>query len=95
MPRIIKNIFYTLCVLTACGCRPSAENNGKKVFNINLDQNLTSIDPAFARNQNALWMINQVFNGLVQVDNVLNVVPAIAKSWEVSADGKDYTFHLR
>lgn len=95
MPRIIKNIFYTLCVLTACGCRPSAEDNGKKVFNINLDQNLTSIDPAFARNQNALWMINQVFNGLVQVDNVLNVVPAIAKSWEVSADGKDYTFHLR
>lgn len=95
MPRIIKNIFYTLCVLLACGCRPPAENNGKKVFNINLDQNLTSIDPAFARNQNALWMINQVFNGLVQVDNVLNVVPAIAKSWEVSADGKDYTFHLR
>lgn len=95
MPRIIKNIFYTLCVLTACGCKPSAEDNGKKVFNINLDQNLTSIDPAFARNQNALWMINQVFNGLVQVDNVLNVVPAIAKSWEVSADGKDYTFHLR
>lgn len=95
MPRIIKNIFYTLCVLTVCACRPSAENNGKKVFNINLDQNLTSIDPAFARNQNALWMINQVFNGLVQVDNVLNVVPAIAKSWEVSPDGKDYTFHLR
>ncbi|HEY0175187.1 MAG TPA: ABC transporter substrate-binding protein [Pedobacter sp.] len=95
MPRIIKNIFYTLCIFAACSCKPSAENKDKKVFNLNLDQNLTSIDPAFARNQNAIWMISQVFNGLVQIDNVLNVVPAIAKSWEVSPDGHDYTFHLR
>lgn len=62
---------------------------------MNLEQNVTSIDPAFARNQYAIWMINQVFNGLVQIDSVLNVVPCIAKSWEVSPDGLQYTFHLR
>lgn len=62
---------------------------------MNLDQNLTSMDPAFARNQNALWMINQVFDGLVQVDSVLNTVPSLAKSWEISADAMQYTFHLR
>ena len=65
------------------------------MFNINLDQNLTSLDPAFARNQNAIWMINQIFNGLVQVDKKLNTVPCIAKSWQVSADGLNYTFDLR
>jgi len=95
MPRIIKNIFYALCVIALCSCTPSAEDNGKKVFNLNLDQNLTSMDPAFARNQYAIWMINQIFNGLVQIDSALNTVPAIAKSWEVSADGLSYTFHLR
>jgi len=62
---------------------------------MNLDQSLTSMDPAFARNQYAIWMINQIFNGLVQVDDQLNVIPAIAKSWEQAADGKHYTFHLR
>jgi len=95
MARIIKHIFYTLCVVTLYNCTPSAENQDKKVFNINLDQNLTSIDPAFARNQNAVWMINQVFNGLVQIDSALNITPCIAKSWAVSADGLQYTFQLR
>jgi len=95
MARIIKHIFYTLCVVTLYNCTPSTENQDKKVFNINLDQNLTSIDPAFARNQNAIWMINQVFNGLVQVDSTLIIKPCIAKSWSATADGLQYTFHLR
>lgn len=62
---------------------------------MNLDQNLTSMDPAFARNQNAIWMINQIFNGLVQIDSALNTVPCIAKTWQVSEDGLTYTFNLR
>lgn len=53
------------------------------------------MDPAFARNQDALWMDNQLYNGLVQIDDSLHVQPAIAKSWEVSADSKVYMFHLR
>lgn len=53
------------------------------------------MDPAFARNQNALWMDNQIYNGLVQVDDSLHIVPCIAKSWELSLDGLTYTFHLR
>lgn len=95
MPRIIKDIFLTLCVIALCSCSPSAEDQGKKVFNLNLDQNLTSLDPAFARNQYAIWMINQIFDGLVQIDSALHTVPSIAKSWEVSADGLSYTFQLR
>jgi len=62
---------------------------------MNLDQSLTSLDPAFARNQYSIWMINQIFNGLVQVDDQLNVIPSIAKSWEAAPDGMHYTFHLR
>lgn len=62
---------------------------------MNIDQGLTSMDPAFARNQNAMWMINQVFNGLVQIDSVLNTVPCIAKSWQISNDRLTYTFSLR
>jgi len=37
-----------------------------------------------------------IFNGLVAFDETQNkVVPALASSWDVSADGLSYTFHLR
>src|SRR6478736_6067697 len=74
-------------------CNRQDESDGKKVFYLNLDQGLTSLDPAFARNQNVLWMANQIFNGLVQIDDSLNIKPCVAKSWEISDDGKTYTFH--
>jgi peptide/nickel transport system substrate-binding protein len=40
-------------------------------------------------------MDNQLYNGLVQIDDSLHIQPCIAKSWDVSADGLLYTFHLR
>ena len=95
MRRIINNIFWFLCLLFVVACGGKSTDEGKKVFNINLDQNVTSLDPAFARNQNAIWMINQLFNGLVQVDDSLNTKPCIAKTWQMSADGLTYTFNLR
>lgn len=95
MRRIISYIFCVSFVFTIFACNNSNQQNGKKVFNINLDQNVTSLDPAFARNQNAIWMINQIFNGLVQVDKDLNTIPCIAKTWEIGKDNLTYTFHLR
>lgn len=90
-----KYIFWIFCCSIIFSCRKNATDNGKKVFNINLDQGLTSIDPAFARNQNAIWMTNQIFNGLVQINDSLQTVPCIAKSWQVSEDAQTYTFNLR
>src|SRR5215217_343541 len=95
MHRIITYLFCALPLLTLLSCGGSSGDGDKKVFNMNLDQNLTSMDPAFARNQNAIWMINQVFNGLVQIDSALNTIPCIAKTWKVSGDGLTYTFALR
>jgi len=60
-----------------------------------MDEGLTSMDPAFSRNQNAIWATNQIFNGLVQIDDSLVTRPCIAKSWEADTIGTTYTFHLR
>ena len=95
MHRTIINIFWISCVIALGACSRNSDQEGKKVFNINLDQNVTSLDPAFARNQNAIWMINQIFNGLVQVDSALNTIPCIAKTWQISDDQLTYTFNLR
>lgn len=92
---IILFLGFLVCMGGFTACNNADKLNKKKVFNINLDQGLTSLDPAFARNQNVLWMTNQIFNGLVQIDNDLNILPCVAKSWEISTDGSIYTFHLR
>ena len=76
-------------------CNTSDHDNNKTIFNLNLNDGLSSLDPAFARNQNTLWMDNQIFNGLVEVDDSLRIQPCIAKSWDISPDGEQYTFHLR
>ncbi|MGN7986590.1 ABC transporter substrate-binding protein [Pedobacter sp. 22226] len=90
-----KYIFWIFCVILVFSCKENNDHKDKKVFNINLDQGLTSIDPAFARNQNAIWMTNQIFNGLVQIDSSLQTIPCVAKSWQVSDDALTYTFNLR
>jgi len=90
-----KYIFWFFCAIILNSCKENSTSGNKKIFNINLDQGLTSIDPAFARNQNAIWMTNQIFNGLVQVDSNLQTLPCIAKSWQVSQDALTYTFKLR
>ena len=87
-------ILCLLCAMIA-SCGQLDKNQHQTVFNLNLDEGLTSLDPAFCRNHNTIWMDNQIYNGLVQIDDSLKTSPCIAKSWDISADGKVYTFHLR
>jgi len=67
----------------------------KKVFHYNETSALTSLDPAFSRVQANTFAVSQLFNGLVDFDNELNIVPAIADRWDLSDDGRTYTFHIR
>jgi len=54
-----------------------------------------TLDPATAAEATSVSYIIQVFSGLVRLDENLQVAPDIAQSWDKSADGKTYTFHLR
>lgn len=94
MNKLVVLLFLVPMVLLSA-CHTKSPGSHKTVFNINMEEGLTSLDPAFCRNRYTIWMDNQVFNGLVQVNDSLKVTPCIAKSWEVSADGLLYTFHLR
>jgi len=85
-----------ILLILANGCRPKYPGDeNRTVFRYNESAGITSLDPAFARNQANIWAVNQLFCGLVQLDDSLRVRPCIARRWEISADGKEYTFHLR
>lgn len=82
-------------VFVLCSCGKEKHNTDKKVFRYNEAANISSLDPAYAKDQAMIWIDVQLYNGLVQMDNQLNVKPSIAKSWTISKDGLEYTFHLR
>jgi len=90
-------LFLFLCtvyMLTSCGYHRDLSDN-QRVFHMNIPAGLSSLDPAFARDQANAWMVNQLFDGLVSLDSGLRVIPAIAHSWEISDSGTVYTFFLR
>lgn len=89
--------FCYLLVQTACQPTDSKVNTeaSRKIFRYNQDSGISSLDPAFAKDQANIWVIHQLFNSLVQTDNELNIKPCIAKSWSVSDDGLTYMFTLR
>lgn len=96
----MKSLFYyisTVCIiflLNSCS-KKQTSNQELTVFRYNESANIQSLDPAFSRNQAIIWPCNQLFNSLVLLDNELNVKPDLAKSWQISEDGKTYQFVLR
>jgi len=82
-------LFFTSCD----GKTNSAKDN--HVFRYNEHTNILTLDPAFARVNGDIWAVNQIFNGLVQLDDSLNVKPDIAKGWEIKDSTLTYAFTLR
>lgn len=61
------------------------------VYNGGESANLRDYDPATTYSSGD----KLVFSGLVSLDPHLNITPDLAETWEVSADGTVYTFHIR
>ena len=93
--KALKYLFTVLYLLNLTSCSDVDNEDKKTVFRYNEHTNISSLDPAFAKNQSNIWVVNQLFSGLVQLDDSLKVHPDIAKSWSISADGKVYQFILR
>ncbi|OIQ28326.1 MAG: ABC transporter substrate-binding protein [Bacteroidetes bacterium MedPE-SWsnd-G2] len=94
---LLINYFSVCCVLVVLfSCHTNSNSDRDHlVFRYNEHKNIGSLDPAFAKDNADIWAVNQLFNGLVQMDANLNVKPCIAKSWTISPDGLLYTFNLR
>jgi len=92
--RYLSLFFFLFFLLQGC-LNMNKEEKGKTVFRYNEAANITSLDPAYARDQANIWAVHQVFSGLVQLNEKLEILPCIAKSWDITDEGKKYTFHLK
>ena len=87
-------VFLTSALFFLYSCYHSEKENGN-YFYYNDYSGIASLDPAFAKNQSITWAVHQLYNTLVEVDSALEIKPSVAKRWEISQDGKVYTFYLR
>ncbi|MBE0431007.1 MAG: peptide ABC transporter substrate-binding protein [Dehalococcoidia bacterium] len=60
-----------------------------------LDHGPITLDPAISADMSSHTYVVHIFSGLVRLDHELNIVADIAESWEISPDGRTYTFYLR
>ncbi len=75
MNKLARYTIILFCIAAFYSCHPDKSTSNKTAFNLNLDEGLTSLDPAFCRNKNTILMDNQIYNGLVQIDDSLRVMP--------------------
>lgn len=98
MKKIIGNLVILLLIISCTNKEKQTskqETDNKMIFNYNEKDGISSLDPAESNNLPNIWICNQLYNGLVQLDDSLNVLPCIAKSWEIQENGTKYVFHLR
>ncbi len=56
-----------------------------------------SMDPARAYEFTSCFVVNQLYDKLVdfELPDLVNVKPEVAEKWDISKDGKVWTFHIR
>lgn len=90
IPALLISIIMVLSCLTSCG---SNGDDAKIVTPI--DNEPQYLDPQIVSQTSAKNIVLNCFEGLVAYNENGEIVPAAAESYDVSADGLTYTFHLR
>ncbi len=97
--RIILGATVALTIILA-GCGSGTKNNAAgenlKILKITVGSEPEDVDPHVVTGVPEHHIIAALTEGLVAEDPVdLHPVPGVAEKWEVSEDGKIYTFHIR
>src|ERR1041385_6266524 len=90
---LILSILFLLSLFSCGGEKKN--HDSRTVFRYNEHAGITSLDPAASRNFEHNWVVNQLYNGLVEMDDAMQIKPCLAKSWSISEDGRTYSFVLR
>lgn len=88
-------VILLVLALALISCQEAPPRDATTVFSYNESAGVSSLDPAFARNQANIWVCHQLFSNLVKMNDKLEVEPDLAKYWEVLDSGKTYRFTLR
>ena len=91
----MKQKLLAACLVTVLATTLSGPALAEKVLRLNNTEEPTSLHPAAGFNLISWEPLNNLVEGLVRLDGQHLAAPATAESWQVSDDGKTYTFKLR
>ncbi len=81
-----------LCLFVSC---TQQKTRRVDVFYYNEPDAIQNLDPALISYRSSIWVGTQIFNGLVELDSLLQIRNCIASSWDVDTSGTLWTFQLR
>ncbi len=96
-----KEFLPILCILLFISCgsgnrAPDAVDISRKdTLNINIATEPPTLDWSLATDVTSFTIIENIMDGLAAFDEKYEPVPALARSWRVSEDGRTYTFKIR
>ncbi|WP_242271941.1 peptide ABC transporter substrate-binding protein [Bacillus cereus group sp. BfR-BA-01310] len=95
--RLMVMALVTSLFLTACTNKANKSNTEaqKQVLNLTVSEEIPSLDTAKTMDGTSAHVMQNIFEGLYVLDDQDNPIPAVAKSFERSEDGKKYIFDLR
>ncbi|MBU1039883.1 MAG: ABC transporter substrate-binding protein [Proteobacteria bacterium] len=90
----LRALLILACLLAAFAPAQAAESTGTLIL-VRGGDSLT-LDPARATDSESTLVVCQICEGLVRIkDSGFQVEPALAESWAVSPDGREWTFRIR
>jgi oligopeptide transport system substrate-binding protein len=96
MLRIAVILFTALLLTTGCGNNePSIDLTQKDTLNVNLGNEPPTLDWSLATDSTSVNIINNIMEGLTKFGKDFSPEPELAESWQISGDGKTYTFKIR
>ncbi len=91
--KAFRHICLAAITLFVFSCTSSNRLDGYVYYRLNA--NPTTLDPALITDVSGASIAAKVFNGLVKLNDNLEISPDIAERWEISKDGLRYKFFLR
>lgn len=97
------SILSAALILSLLGCKNGTEKQDRKQseknggsFSMANTTEIGTIYPLSITSQAEALIASQIHEGLVKLNTkTLEAIPGIAEKWEISPDGKIYTFHLK
>src|SRR5579875_1712950 len=98
MPSRMRPLILLSLLLLLAGCATTAaQHPHSQVLNWGIAgvTDVPTLDPALVSDPTSISVASLVYGGLVGLDSRLQVVPDGASRWQVSPNGRVYTFFIR
>lgn len=81
--------------LIATACSSKAKESSNNMITVDLGADISTLDPQMTEDVQSTRVAYDLFEGLLTQDQSNKPIPGLAEKWDISPDGKVYTFHLR